>query len=37
MLNAKPVDTPMYLGVKLVPNQGELYSKFGRYKKLVAR
>ena len=32
MINANPIDTPMDLSVKLVPNQGEPYFDHERYK-----
>lgn len=37
ILNAKPVDTPMDLNVKLVPYQGEPLSDLGRYRRLVGK
>ena len=37
LLSAKPVDTPMDLNVKLLPNQGEPLSDLGRYRRLVGK
>lgn len=33
----QPIDTPMDLGDKLIPNQGETYSNTRRYIRLVGK
>ena len=37
MLDCKPVDTPMYHNVKLVPGQGESLGNPRRYRRLVGK
>ena len=37
MLDCKPVNTPMYLNVKLVPEQGEPLRNPGRYRRVVGK
>ena len=35
MMESKPIDTPMDLNVKLLPNQGEHFANQGKYWKFV--
>ncbi|GAB2268972.1 N-alpha-acetyltransferase 16, NatA auxiliary subunit [Dionaea muscipula] len=37
MLDAKPSDTPMFSGVKLVPEQGDPYKEPDQYRRLVGK